>query len=718
MAGLEDFFADAFGELEGYACIALRSPNTGKFDEQYFKYPDQVAAMAELVKARSLAADVYFCPQLLAKPKRVKTNVELVQCVWSDLDDCNPSNLLVRPTCSWQTSPGRYQAIWSLSDPVEAEDAEATSRRIAYGHSGEGSDRSGWDITQLLRVPSTRNFKYGRGAEAPVVSVVDWNDDRYTVEAFSAYPQVEGYEYLDIPFPDYVPEKGDEILERNRFRINGAAFTLFHREPETDRSSALFRLEMYCLEAGLSMAEAFQVCRDAACNKFEDNHIRLWKDICRAFGRHKEQIRANTLPPGTEQPLVTAEEKADILARPSFVERYVEWAKTVGDAAWQYHEAGAFIMLSSVLCGSIRLPTRYGNIVPNLWFMILADTTLTRKSTAMDLATDILMEVDESILMATDGSLEGLMTSLAGRAGKPSLFLRDEFTGFMEQMTKKDYMSGMKEFLTKLYDGRMQRRLLRKEEITIKDPRLVMFAGGIKSKMQRIVTSEDVESGFMPRFVFVTAESDPARVKPLGPPEQVSTEGRDLIVQELRHIQSVHSRTEPVMFKDKVVGVQQVSLEVKMTEEAWGRYNEVEQTLTQLGVDSGSELSETLVPMYVRLAVNILKAAILLAASRCEAEVVVDKGDIVRAAAYGDIWRRYAQDIIVNVGKGSVEHKIELVLRAIQKKKNMPRSRIMQTYHLTAREMDDIEKTLVGRALITKGGEGRSTTYVSVLEEA
>lgn len=371
-------------------------------------------------------------------------------------------------------------------------------------------------------------------------------------------------------------------------------------------------------------------------------------------------------------------------------------------------------MLSSVLSGSLRLPTSYGAVLPNLWFMILADTTLTRKSTAMDLATDIVMEVDESILMATDGSLEGLMTSLQARAGKPSLFLRDEFTGFMEQMGKKDYLSGMKEFLTKLYDGRQQKRLLRKEEIIIRDPRLIMFAGGIKSKMQRIVTSEDVESGFMPRFIFITAESDPKRVKPLGPPVEVSTEGRDVIVAELRRIRDTYVLTEPIMLGDKVVGVRDRVQDVKMTAEAWLRYNQVEQTLTDLGVSAGSELVETLVPMYVRLAVNILKAALLLAASRCEDQVVVGVQDIVRAASYGDVWRRYAQDIIVNVGKGSAEHKIGLVLNAIQKKKTFPRSKLMQTYHLTAREMDDISKTLIQRGLITDGGAGRAMVYNTV----
>jgi len=713
MPGLDEVFATAYGNTTGYMCVATRHPE-GRFQEAFYEYPGEVEKAVVILRSKVLTENIYFCPQLVKDRKRVKTNVERVACIWADLDECHPRHMLIQPTISYETSPGRYQAIWALDSDVDPEDAEDISRRIAYYHVDQGSDRSGWDLTQLLRIPGTRNFKYGLGTDAPKVLILGWNDNVYSIERFrDRYPQAAGYEYLDIPFPDFVYEEGEKILERYRHKINGAAFTLFHREPETDRSSALFRLEMYCLEAQLHLDEVYQVCRDAACNKFGAHDIRLWKDVCRASARHKEQARQATAPPGSEMALVTAQEKAVIDASPSFIERYITWARQVGDAAVQYHEAGAFILLSSFLAGSVRLPTRYGSISPNLWFMILADTTLTRKSTAMDLSVDLMLEIDDSLLLATDGSIEGFMQNLSTRPGQVSLFLRDEFTGFMDQMSHKDYMSGFKEFLTKLYDGRTQKRLLRKEEVTIRDPRLILFAGGIRSKMQRIVTHEDIESGFMPRFVFITADSDPSRVRPLGPPEETTDNGRAEILSELRQIAAAHRKTQPILFGGKVVGERPAVTDAALTGPAWDRYNVVEQTLTQLGVDAGEELRDIMVPMYVRLAVSILKAAILLAASRClEGPVVVDEVDIIRAAAYGDVWRRYAQDIIMNVGRGPIEHKIQLVYRAIQAKSSFPRSRLMQSYHLTAREMDDIEKTLVNRGQIVRvGGEGRSVTY-------
>src|ERR1700760_4045683 len=504
MPGFRAIFDIAFGPTTGYLCMASRRPQ-GQFTERFFSWPEEADQALAFFQSKMLLENVYFCPQLFKTKKRSKENIGEVASVWADLDDCQPELLKVAPTLTIETSPGRWQALWSLDKPVAPEDAEATSRRIAYGHFEEGSDKSGWDLTQLLRVPGTFNHKpvYATEEGPPRVRLRLFDSSRvYKLVDFRVYPQVAGYEYLDVPFPEFILEKGEEILERYRFRINGAAFTAFHRVDETkDRSSRLFLLEMYCLEAGMQLSEVFQVCRDSVVNKFDKDEILLWKDICRAKARFDDNLRVSTSQPTDEISLLSDTEKEIVNGLPpTFVDRYISWAKSVGDAAEQYHVAGAFVCLSSVLAGSVQLPTSFGTVAPNLWFMLLADTTLTRKSTAMELAMDLVMEADEDTLMATDGSLEGMMTALAARDNIPSVFMRDEFTALMDQMHKKDYMAGMPEFLAKLYDGKPQKRLLRKEEIKVKRPRLIIFAGGIKSKMMRIVHHEHVESGFLPRF--------------------------------------------------------------------------------------------------------------------------------------------------------------------------------------------------------------------------
>src|SRR5262249_6869780 len=148
--------------------------------------------------------------------------------------------------------------------------------------------------------------------------------------------------------------------------------------------AGLFRLQMLCLEAGMDETQVFQVARDSKLNKWPDRQDLLWSDTCRAISMHDQNIKiASPGPPAREPPLVTDVERKDIANDPSFIERYIDWAKSLGDAAEQYHQGGAFIALSSLLSGSVVLPTSFGEILPNIWVMVLADTTITRKSTAM-----------------------------------------------------------------------------------------------------------------------------------------------------------------------------------------------------------------------------------------------------------------------------------------------------------------------------------------------
>ena len=104
----------------------------------------------------SKGRDVYFAPVNFRGPRRAE-NAKKVSWVWADLDFVHPEKLKLRPTIAWQSSPGRYQALWELSEHVPAEDAAECGKRMAYA---EGADKGGWDITQVLRIPGTRNFKY------------------------------------------------------------------------------------------------------------------------------------------------------------------------------------------------------------------------------------------------------------------------------------------------------------------------------------------------------------------------------------------------------------------------------------------------------------------------------------------------------------------------------------------------------------------------------
>jgi DNA primase RepB-like protein len=711
----EAFFRMAFGNNEGYIAMAFLTPDKQNFWESYHHYPDAMPELLREIRQQLGSHNVYFCPNLFRKRKRKKEEVLSTPTAWSDLDTCDPDKLLVRPTIVLESSAHRWQALWRL-DEVDVDDAELLSQRIAYHHADDGADRSGWDLTQLLRVPLTYNFKY-QGGELQVVRWADSYKSSYRLGDFVAYPATaeSSVEILPMPAPENLPETAEELLQNKRQFLNPKLWGLYNTEPDEDWSKPLWQLHMMCAEAGFTREESFLIARESKCNKYarDGRSVKLlWKEVIRAHVRHETNEGLFASPESTERvALLTDEEREDVKRQPeSFVERYITWGRGLGDAAHQYHQAGAFVILSTLLSGNVRLPTSFGTFIPNLWFMILADTTLTRKTTAMDLAVDLIAELDDDAILATDGSIEGLMTSLSLRPGRPSIFLRDEFSGLLEAMTKKDYYAGMAEVFTKLYDGKMQKRVLRKETLEVRDPRLILFAGGIKNKVTGLLTFEQVSSGFMPRFIFITAESDVSKLKPLGPPTVKTDNGRQQILDEMMDLQA-HYQTRHVTELKGLPGTKievPSMFEAQLTRDAWIRYNELEVQMLEAGT-ANEYRADTLTPTYDRLSKSILKAAVLLAASRVRQEqIVVELSDILRAIYYGEQWKIHADDVMQNIGKTTYERQIINIHKMIWRKPGTSRSQIMQHYHLNAKTTTEIFQTMEQRGILTISRAGKA----------
>lgn len=717
------FFKHVYGpNVEGFVCIGLLEIIPGgekRWTEHFFHYPNDLGRMTAAISEWQLTNNVYFCPQLLDKRRRLKENVGLCPTAWADLDTCEPERLLVPPTILIESSPGRYQALWRFAEPQPSYVGEDVSRRIAYFHGSDGADRSGWDLSQMLRVPLTPNFKY---SGKPIVQLADVNHALYTEEDFNEYPEVKHAEFLKVPMPkaEDLPASMDDVFEKHRQTLIPTAVTVATQEPESDWSGTLWKLEMMLFECGLSREEVFVVARDSACNKYRrdgKDETFLWIEVCRASVKHQENTNQVFFQGATIGPLLTEEEEREAREQTGFVERYIEWASGLGDAAIQYHQAGAFTILSALLSGRVSLPTSYGTVVPNLWFMILGDTTLTRKSTAMELAIDLVMEVDQDVVLATDGSVEGLLQGLEARPKRPSIFLRDEFSGLLEMITKRDYYAGMAEVLTKLYDGKMQKRVLRKETVTVRDPILLILAGGIRNRVQSLLTHEHVSSGFIPRFIFVTAESDTSRIKPLGPPTARDVGNKDVLVREMEDLIGHYGQTKRIVVKALGESVSSnEGFHAELTPEAWARYNKLEADLIDCGL--GSEKPDIMTPLFDRLAKSTLKSAVLLAAARQRDEkVVVEEIDILHAIVYAEQWRAYAIEVVNGIGKTVFEREVEKLLQAIIRRPGIGRAQLMQSYHLTAQAANQLFDTLMQRgqiAMIRTEGTGRQTYYPTI----
>ena len=379
----ERFFRGIFGGNAGFVAVAAK--HLDKLVEAYFDYPNQLPELLDWINTKFPECDVYFSPMLFSKPDREREFASVTPVAWAEFD-VQPNGVEPKPNIIIESSPGKYHYYWGFKTPQPPQDAETISRKLTYTH---GADKGGWYLGKLLRVPLTHNFKY---PDMPHVTVVSFDGNfKYEPEDFKELRDKIDFQQFA---PEGMPSDIDtgqtpaEILALHGKDIPPAAFAHYYKAPEQDWSTALWSLEILLFEGGLDKREVFLLAEASAVNKYRrDNRPRdeLWVEVSKAEAAYK--AKKPTKESLKIQNLLTKNERALLeRAPPTFIERYIDWAKSRTDAAEQYHQAGAFITLSALICESVTLETSVGPIIPNLWFMLLGDTTLTRKTTAMSMA--------------------------------------------------------------------------------------------------------------------------------------------------------------------------------------------------------------------------------------------------------------------------------------------------------------------------------------------
>jgi hypothetical protein len=184
----------AFGEASGILAIfsgGRPEPGSKQLVEPrtfYLDYPRETERAEALCRRLSdEGREVYQCAHLLTSRRRVKAGAAALTACYVDGDGAEVGDGMPEPTAVVISSPGREQYWWRLSRPMEPEEGEDLNRRLAYAME---ADLSGWDLTQLLRVPGTRNRKY---PDAPVVELVRLSEASYDpAELAASLPEVRG----------------------------------------------------------------------------------------------------------------------------------------------------------------------------------------------------------------------------------------------------------------------------------------------------------------------------------------------------------------------------------------------------------------------------------------------------------------------------------------------------------------------------------------------
>lgn len=235
---------------------------------------------------KEIHVDRYFCPVVFSAPKRQKEYALPTNVLWADLDPVHPDDCRLRPSIAWESSPGRYQAIWFLTQDVDPNEASALSKRIAYA---DGGDHSGWDLTQVLRIPGTRNFKYDSAPEGKLL----WaKRHAYSVsEIMASYPAVNDEHPGEVVdgWPT-VPEATIQTAIQNLpLGIKRRITTPLSLVAEADRSKEFQMLSRDLLKAGVVPEVVAHVMQRSTWNKFAGRPSEK-KDILRQVNQAAEVV--------------------------------------------------------------------------------------------------------------------------------------------------------------------------------------------------------------------------------------------------------------------------------------------------------------------------------------------------------------------------------------------------------------------------------------------
>jgi hypothetical protein len=265
-------------------------------------------------------ADNYFCPVVFSEPQRKKEYAKATNLLWADLDPVHPDDCRIRPSIAWESSPGRYQALWFLTEEIKPDEAASLSKRIAYA---DGADKGGWDLTQVLRLPGTKNFKY---PSSPEVKILWAKRSAYSPhEIRRLYPPVLNDEELPGEWKDVPKMEVDAAISG----LSKGLKLRIQRREVSDRSVEIQKLARDLIKAKVDEAIIAHILQRLPYNKFSgrrDEKRQLLKQIASARAAVKEQLerKKERKAPKEEIEQMVVRGWNDFLSQPTVLQWLVE----------------------------------------------------------------------------------------------------------------------------------------------------------------------------------------------------------------------------------------------------------------------------------------------------------------------------------------------------------------------------------------------------------
>jgi hypothetical protein len=498
-----------------------------------FNYPKAVDNAAEwaLQKAEEPKREVYFCTHLLTGPERRKENAADVRALWGELDGVDVPNGELKPTGLIESSPGRYHCYWGLADAIPAKTAEDLNARLAHAI---GADPSGFDLTQLLRVPDTLNNKY-EGTPSVRLDYLDGSRTYVAGDLDRALPQLQANNSSEQPNEGaHDPDEPPVVLSPEGLEVWRGQHPKYKKDSpgEIDTSATLLKIGRVIYDAGANRQVIIGALkeRDASLGYHKYTDRRDDREYERIFDKELSKNGRNTyvrLGGGHREEGVpqSVNLETPIMGEAAFRGLFGR----IVDMVDPHTEGDRVAVLGSAL-------TYFGNVMgrgpymmvgatshhANLFCALVGRTAKGRKGSASDPVGDILQGADEdwyaNRIASGLSSGEGLISEVRdpvkapgndgemktvdpGVEDKRLLVVEGEMAQALKVMRREG--NTLSPVLRNGWDGKTLRTMTKQSPLKATRPHVSILGHVTEADLTRHLTETEMANGLANRFIWL-----------------------------------------------------------------------------------------------------------------------------------------------------------------------------------------------------------------------
>ena len=542
---------------DGYIELRVLPPRT---DGIIHHFTDLDSACSFASDRSASGQNVYFGVGLRSEPKGSSEYVSELPALWVDVDVKDfGGDMTAAKNSLWEASPsgrgkwncivesgGGYHAYRRLDRPAATEEEKAlvSSANKLIAHRARG-DMHCTDIARILRVPSTQNFKYdpARHVKARLFNVPDLSLDE--LARMIPKPHVSSpVTYADVPedierivsgcaFMRHCVEDAATLSEPEWFAwISNLCHC--HKSPRYIHLVSSKYPKYTRQETDEKILHALDGSAPITCDEIKKKWdcgmgCGVASPCGLAWRTRRIEVEENPFERGDKRKRALVE-----AAIPSggWLHDYVRFAQTLTDAPTIFHLFSGLTTLGAALSRRAYCPGFGGRpVYPNLWTVLVAPSSAYRKSTAVNIARDLLSESGTKVY-PDDFSKELLVDIL--QDSPRGCFVWGEFGNTLAQFDR-DYMAGIKDLLADLYDcPNTYERRLRDKTLLVEDP-CVSLLGATNTDwmLDKKNIRNDLRGGFLARILFVPHTE---RDYTLDVPGEVDVAARERLLGFLRDI--------------------------------------------------------------------------------------------------------------------------------------------------------------------------------------